>query len=60
MTNPKIKALFGLKYNPFLPSIPAEDLWTPPGGGDIFVSSRNPGHGWRIRPDQRRARDGKI
>jgi type II secretory pathway predicted ATPase ExeA len=32
MTNPKIKALFGLKYNPFLPSIPAEDLWTPPGG----------------------------
>ena len=32
MTDPKIKALFGLKYNPFLPSIPAEDLWCPPGG----------------------------
>ena len=32
MTDPKIKALFGLKYNPFLPNIPAEDLWCPPGG----------------------------
>jgi type II secretory pathway predicted ATPase ExeA len=32
MTDPKVKALFGLKYNPFLPSIPAEDLWCPPGG----------------------------
>lgn len=32
MTDPKIKALFGLKYNPFLPSVPAEDLWCPPGG----------------------------
>ncbi len=23
-------ALYGLKYNPFLPRLPAEDLWTPP------------------------------
>lgn len=36
MTDPKIKALFGLKYNPFLPNIPAEDLWTPP-GGEMFL-----------------------
>lgn len=36
MTNPKIKALFGLKYNPFLPNIPAEDLWSPP-DVDMFI-----------------------
>lgn len=26
----RLLALYGLKYNPFLPGIPAEDLWTPP------------------------------
>lgn len=36
MTNPNIKALFGLKYNPFLPNIPPEDLWMPPGGELFF------------------------
>jgi hypothetical protein len=27
----KILALFGLKWNPFLPNIPVEALWQPPG-----------------------------
>jgi len=36
VTDPKVKALFGLKYNPFLPGIPAEDLWMPP-GVDMFL-----------------------
>ncbi len=30
-------ALYGLKYNPFLGPIPAEDLWVPP-GVDVFCS----------------------
>jgi nucleoside-diphosphate-sugar epimerase len=25
----KLLAQYGLKYNPFLPAIPDEDLWTP-------------------------------
>ena len=33
--NKKLLALFGLKYNPFLPGIPVEALWQPP-EADIF------------------------
>ena len=36
MKNKEMLALFGLKYNPFLPDIPAEALWPPP-GIDNFV-----------------------
>lgn len=28
---PNLQALYGLKYNPFLPRIPVDDLWRPPG-----------------------------
>ncbi len=35
MPNSKLLARYGLKYNPFLPSIPVEDLWSPP-GADVF------------------------
>ena len=31
MNNKKLLALYGLKYNPFLPDIPPEALWSPPG-----------------------------
>lgn len=31
MNNKTLLALYGLKYNPFLPHIPVEDLWPPPG-----------------------------
>jgi type II secretory pathway predicted ATPase ExeA len=36
MSDRKLLALYGLKYNPFLPAIPAEDLWTPPGAERFF------------------------
>jgi general secretion pathway protein A len=35
MPDPKLLARYGLKYNPFIPSVPVEDLWAPP-GADIF------------------------
>jgi type II secretory pathway predicted ATPase ExeA len=35
MNNKQLLALYGLKYNPFLPDIPPEALWPPP-GIDIF------------------------
>ena len=30
MTDQRLMALYGLKYNPFLPGIPVGDLWRPP------------------------------
>ena len=30
MNDKKLLALYGLKWNPFLPNIPVEDLWPPP------------------------------
>ena len=30
MNDHQLSTLFGLKYNPFLPSIPVDDLWHPP------------------------------
>ena len=30
MNNKELLALYGLKYNPFLPDIPPEALWSPP------------------------------
>jgi len=35
MPDQKLLAPYGLKYNPFLPSVPVEDLWSPP-GADVF------------------------
>jgi type II secretory pathway predicted ATPase ExeA len=31
MTDQDLMALYGLKYNPFLPGLPVHDLWRPPG-----------------------------
>lgn len=36
MADPKLLGQYGLKYNPFLPSIPAEDLWRLPGIDAFF------------------------
>jgi len=36
VTDRKLLAFYGLKYNPFLPSIPGDDLWSPP-GADTFM-----------------------
>lgn len=36
MNNKQLLALFGLKYNPFLPGIPVQSLWEPP-GMDTFI-----------------------
>jgi len=30
MSDPRLLARYGLKYNPFLPAIPSDDLWCPP------------------------------
>lgn len=30
MNNKRLLALYGLKYNPFLPAVPVESLWSPP------------------------------
>ncbi len=32
----KLLARYGLKYNPFQPAIPVEDLWTPPAAEAFF------------------------
>lgn len=37
----KLLALFGLKYNPFLPNIPLESLWQPPGTDVFFFRIEN-------------------
>lgn len=31
MTDATLRAVYGLKYNPFLPALPADALWVPPG-----------------------------
>jgi len=36
MNDPRLRARYGLKYNPFSPDIPAEDIWCPP-GFDLFA-----------------------
>lgn len=36
MNEKKLLALWGLKHNPFLPSVPAECLWCPPGADTFF------------------------
>lgn len=36
MSHNKLQAQYGLKYHPFLPGIPVDDLWRPP-GFDIFL-----------------------
>jgi len=36
MHDRKLLAFYGLKYNPFLPSVPVDDLWSPP-GADSFL-----------------------
>jgi general secretion pathway protein A len=36
MTDHDLLALYGLKYNPFSPAIPAEDLWKPPRAEPFF------------------------
>jgi type II secretory pathway predicted ATPase ExeA len=37
MTDRKLLAFYGLKYNPFLPAIPTEDVWLPPGGESFLL-----------------------
>lgn len=36
MSDRKILSFYGLKFNPFLPGVPTEDLWHPP-GADSFL-----------------------
>jgi general secretion pathway protein A len=36
MDERRLLALYGLKYNPFGPAVPVEDLWHPPGVEDFF------------------------
>ncbi len=36
MNDPRLRARYGLKYNPFCPAIPTEDIWTAP-GFDLFA-----------------------
>jgi type II secretory pathway predicted ATPase ExeA len=41
MNNKKLQALFGLKWNPFLPDLPAEALWQPPGMDSFLFRLEN-------------------
>jgi general secretion pathway protein A len=41
MNNKKLLALYGLKWNPFLPEIPVEALWSPPGCDNFFFRIEN-------------------
>ena len=41
MNDKKLLAMYGLKWNPFLPSIPVEALWPAPGIDDFFFRVEN-------------------
>ena len=41
MNDKKLLALFGLKWNPFLPNIPVEALWSPPGIDNFIFRIEN-------------------
>ena len=41
MSERDLLALYGLKYNPFLPAIPGDELWTPPGIESFFFRIEN-------------------
>jgi general secretion pathway protein A len=41
MNNKKLLALYGLKWNPFLPDLPVEALWPPPGIDNFFFRIEN-------------------
>jgi len=41
MNSKTLLALYGLKWNPFLPNIPAEALWRPPGIDTFFFRIEN-------------------
>ena len=41
MNEKKLLALYGLKWNPFLPNIPTEALWRPPGIDSFFFRIEN-------------------
>ena len=58
MTDKNIRALYGLKYNPFLPNLPTEALWVAPEAetfahrvqamisqGGFALITGDPGHG---------------
>jgi len=41
MNNKKLLALYGLKWNPFLPDLPVKALWPPPGIDNFFFRIEN-------------------
>ncbi len=41
MSERDLLALYGLKYNPFLPAIPTDELWTPPQVDSFFFRVEN-------------------
>lgn len=41
MSDPKLLAQYGLKYNPFQPNIPVQDLWRPPAIESFFFRVEN-------------------
>lgn len=41
MRDRKLLAFYGIKYNPFLPAVPVEDLWLPPGAESFFFRVEN-------------------
>ena len=41
MNNKTLLALYGLKFNPFLPNIPVDDLWQPPAMESFFYRVEN-------------------
>ncbi|MBW2209309.1 MAG: general secretion pathway protein GspA, partial [Deltaproteobacteria bacterium] len=41
MNDKKLLAMYGLKWNPFLPNIPVEALWSPPEIDSFFFRVEN-------------------
>lgn len=41
MRDRKLLAFYGLKYNPFLPNVPVDDLWRPPGLDNFLFRIEN-------------------
>jgi len=60
MNDKKLLALYGLKWNPFLPNIPVEDLWVPPAIESFLFRVEKPGYGWGICPCLRRTRSREV
>jgi len=59
MNDKNLLALYGLKYNPFMPNLPVEAIWVTPETKELCPSRPGNDFARRICPYHRRSRSGK-